>query len=154
MHTYELKYRMPWSGTIYNIIIKKVTKYKIKLKLRNQTSVWTDKFRNVMKLLKCLEKSHKPFENDKKMKVATSKLQLKNLFWPYPARRSVLWWQPSYQKMKEIIKWMTDYIKLIFLLLIASISTFKYSHHKPRAIQLWILIMYVIYASYSRDFQS
>ena len=28
MHLYELKYRMRWSGTIYNIIIKKVTKYE------------------------------------------------------------------------------------------------------------------------------
>ena len=87
MHTFELKYRMSWSGATYNKIIKKVTKYKTELKLRNQTFVWTDKFRNVMELLKCvlsrlprlennvgstgtLEKSHKPFENDKKMKVA------------------------------------------------------------------------------------
>ena len=55
--------------------------------MRKQTFVWTDKFRHVMKLLKCvkvgcqdwknnvgstgtLEKSHKPFENEKKMKVA------------------------------------------------------------------------------------
>ena len=45
---------MPWSGTIYNIIIKKVTKYKTELKLRNQTFVWTDEFRNVIKLLKCV----------------------------------------------------------------------------------------------------
>ena len=28
MHIYELKYRMRWSGTIYNINIKKVAKYK------------------------------------------------------------------------------------------------------------------------------
>ena len=70
---------MPWSGTTYNIIIKKVTKYKTELKLRNQAFVWTDEFRNVIKLLKCvlsqvpnlnndagsigtLGKSHKPFE--------------------------------------------------------------------------------------------
>ena len=45
---------MPWSGTTYNIIIKKVTKYKTELKLRNQAFVWTDEFRNVIKLLKCV----------------------------------------------------------------------------------------------------
>ena len=28
MHIYELKYRMRWSGTIYDITIKNVTKYK------------------------------------------------------------------------------------------------------------------------------
>ena len=28
MHIYKLKYRMQWSGTIYNIIINKITKYK------------------------------------------------------------------------------------------------------------------------------
>ena len=45
---------MRWSGTIYNIIIKKVSKNKTELKLRNETFVWTGKVRNVMKLLKCV----------------------------------------------------------------------------------------------------
>ena len=51
MHICELKYRMRWPGTNYNIVIKKVTKYKTD-ELRNQTFVFTLKVRNVMKLLK------------------------------------------------------------------------------------------------------
>ena len=53
MHICELKYRMRWPGTIYNIVIKKVSKYKTD-ELRNQTFVCTLKVRNVMKLLKCV----------------------------------------------------------------------------------------------------
>ena len=36
-----------------------------------------------------------------------SKLQIKHLFWPYPSRRSEVWRQPSYQKTREIMRWMT-----------------------------------------------
>ena len=51
-------------------------------------------------------KSHKPFGNDKKLKVAKQATS-KTSFLPYQAQSSVWWRQPSYQKTMGVIVWMT-----------------------------------------------
>ena len=61
MHMYELKYRILWSGTIYdwyNYNWRKLINTK-QLKLRNRPFLWTAKVSNLMKLLKCLKSDAK-----------------------------------------------------------------------------------------------
>ena len=91
--------------------------------------------------------TQEPYETGEKMEMAK---QDTTKTWHYPARRPVLWWQASYQKPKEIMMWMTKPHFSIFNRLNFHFQGIP--HHNPRALQLWILIMYLIYAYYSRDY--
>ena len=98
-----------------------------------------------------LGKSHNLYETTEKMKMAKQATTKTSFVAQSGSKRSVLWWQPSYENTKEIMMRMTKTHFSTFNRLnshfqsIHSISVVVYSYG------FW-LTLYVIYAYYSTDY--